>query len=48
MRVGSKQFQYQCSPSNGDEWYEKRAVNNVDLETAMSEVLQAQQVQNLE
>ena len=46
MRAGNKPFQPSKYPSSGPEWYAKRAVNDVDLQTAMDSVLPDQQVQN--
>jgi hypothetical protein len=46
MRAGNKPFQPSKYPSSGPEWYDKRAVNDVDLQTAMDSVLPDQQVQN--
>ena len=46
MRAGNKPFQASKYPSAGYEWYAKRAVNDVDLQTDMDKVLPDQQVQN--
>ena len=46
MRAGNKPFQPSKYPSAGYEWYTKRAVNDVDLQTDMEKVLPNQQVQN--
>jgi hypothetical protein len=46
MRAGNKPFQASKYPSAGYEWYAKRAVNDVDLQTDMEKVLPDQQVQN--
>ena len=46
MRAGNKPFQASKYPSSGYEWYAKRAVNDVDLQTDMEKVLPDQQVQN--
>ena len=46
MRAGNKPFQASKYPSSGHEWYAKRAVNDVDLQTDMEKVLPDQQVQN--
>ena len=46
MRSCNKPFQPSKYPSEGHEWYAKRAVNDVDLQTDMNKVLPDQQVQN--
>lgn len=46
MRAANKPFQASKYPTNGTEWYAKRAVNDVDLQTDMNKVLPDQQVQN--
>ena len=46
QRAGSKPFNVSKYPSTGNEWYRRSAANNVDLQTAMNEVLPDQQVQN--
>jgi hypothetical protein len=46
QRSCNKPFQASKYPSSGIEWYAKRAVNDVDLQTDMNKVLPEQQVQN--
>ena len=46
MRSCNKPFQPSKYPSDGHEWYAKRAVNDVDLQTDMNKILPDQQVQN--